>query len=66
MTALGMMHLVKNKVTDPVNLGSGSGIKIKEIADNCKDLIKKLNGYRQSQWEIIEEFLYFKSRKAWV
>ena len=31
--ALGMMHLVKNKVTDPVNLGSGSGIKIKEIAE---------------------------------
>ena len=26
--ALGMMHLVKNKVTEPVNLGSGSGISI--------------------------------------
>ena len=31
--ALGMIHLVKNKVTEPVNLGSGSGISIKEIAD---------------------------------
>ena len=31
--ALGMMHLVKNKVTEPVNLGSGSGISIKQIAD---------------------------------
>ena len=31
--ALGMIHLVKNKVTDPVNLGSGSGITIKQIAD---------------------------------
>ncbi len=31
--AKGMMHLVKNEVTEPVNLGSGSGVKIKEIAE---------------------------------
>jgi len=31
--AIGMIHLVKNKVTKPVNLGSGSGISIKQIAD---------------------------------
>ena len=31
--ASGMLHLVKNGVTDPVNLGSGSGITIKQIAD---------------------------------
>ena len=31
--ANGMLHLVKNGVTDPVNLGSGSGITIKQIAD---------------------------------
>jgi len=31
--ALGMLHLVKNKITDPVNLGSGSGISIKQIAN---------------------------------
>ena len=31
--AAGMIHLVKNKITDPVNLGSGSGITIKQIAD---------------------------------
>lgn len=31
--ALGMIHLVKNRVTEPVNLGSGSGISIKQIAD---------------------------------
>jgi len=31
--AAGMVHLVKNKITEPVNLGSGSGITIKQIAD---------------------------------
>ena len=31
--AKGMVHLVKNEVTEPVNLGSGSGVKIKEIAE---------------------------------
>ena len=31
--ALGMIHLVKNRITEPVNLGSGSGISIKQIAD---------------------------------
>jgi GDP-L-fucose synthase len=31
--ARGMMHMVENKVTEPVNLGSGSGITIKEIAN---------------------------------
>ena len=31
--AKGMIHFVKNKVTDPINLGSGSGISIKQIAD---------------------------------
>ena len=28
-----IQSIVKNKVTEPVNLGSGSGISIKEIAD---------------------------------
>ena len=31
--ALGMLHAVKNKITEPINLGSGSGVKIKEIAE---------------------------------
>ena len=31
--ARGMIHMVKNKVTKPVNLGSGTGITIKEVAD---------------------------------
>ena len=30
--ARGMLHMVKNKVTEPVNLGSGNGITIKELA----------------------------------
>jgi GDP-L-fucose synthase len=31
--ARGMIHMVKNKVTEPVNLGSGDGVTIKEVAD---------------------------------
>jgi GDP-L-fucose synthase len=30
--ARGMLHMVKNKVTEPVNLGSGTGVTIKELA----------------------------------
>tara|TARA_B100000965_G_C19554238_1_gene741460 strand:+ start:405 stop:1364 length:960 start_codon:yes stop_codon:yes gene_type:complete len=35
--AFGMIHLVKNKVTEPVNLGSGTGISIKQIAEIISD-----------------------------
>ena len=31
--ALGMIHIVKNKITKPVNLGSGDGVKIRDIAE---------------------------------
>jgi len=31
--ARGMIHVVKNKISDPVNLGSGDGIAIKTIAE---------------------------------
>jgi GDP-L-fucose synthase len=31
--ALGMLHMVENKVTQPVNLGSGDGVAIKTIVD---------------------------------
>ena len=38
--ARGMIHMVENKVTEPVNLGSGTGVAIKEIVevivDNCE------------------------------
>jgi GDP-L-fucose synthase len=31
--AAGMLHLVKNRVTEPVNLGSGTGVSIKAVAE---------------------------------
>jgi GDP-L-fucose synthase len=31
--ANGMIHAVKNKITQPINLGSGKGFTIKEIVD---------------------------------
>ena len=31
--ALGMLHVVENQVTEPVNLGSGDGVLIKAIVD---------------------------------
>ena len=31
--AMGMLHVVENKITDPVNLGSGDGVLIKTIAE---------------------------------
>ena len=39
--ALGMVHMVKNKITEPVNLGSGSGIRIKQIAEIISRRFKK-------------------------
>jgi len=34
----GMIHMVENGVTDPVNLGSGDGVSIKEIAETICEL----------------------------
>lgn len=31
--ARGMLHVVKNKITEPVNLGSGTGVSIKTVAE---------------------------------
>ena len=39
--ASGMIHLVKNHITHPVNLGSGSGITIKEIAEIVSNRFNK-------------------------
>ena len=35
--ARGMMHMVENKVTEPVNLGSGTGVTIKKVAEIVAD-----------------------------
>ena len=39
--ALGMLHMVDNKVNVPVNLGSGEGIAIKQIVDIVVDKCPK-------------------------
>ena len=39
--AQGMIHMVENKVTEPVNLGSGTGITIKEIAEIISEYFGK-------------------------
>ena len=39
--AQGMIHIVENKVTKPVNLGSGTGVTIKEIAEIISDYFGK-------------------------
>jgi GDP-L-fucose synthase len=36
--AEGMLHMVENCVTDPVNLGSGDGVAIKDIANTICEL----------------------------
>ena len=35
--ALGMLHAVENKITEPINLGSGTGVSIKQIVDIIVD-----------------------------
>lgn len=39
--ALGMMHAVENKITEPINLGSGTGISIKQIANAVSERFGK-------------------------
>ena len=36
--ARGMLHLVENEITEPVNLGSGTGVSIKQIAESIRDI----------------------------
>jgi len=35
--AQGMIHMVEGAITEPVNLGSGSGITIKDLAETIRD-----------------------------
>ena len=39
--ARGMIHMVENEVTEPVNLGSGKGVTIKEISEIIADYFSK-------------------------
>jgi len=37
----GMIHMVENGITEPVNLGSGSGVTIKEVAETIVNIYNK-------------------------
>ena len=39
--ARGMIHMVENEVTEPVNLGSGTGVTIKEVAEIISEYFGK-------------------------
>lgn len=39
--AEGMIHMVEQGITEPVNLGSGEGVTIKEIAETIRDAYNK-------------------------
>ena len=45
--ARGMLHMVKNKVTEPVNLGSGAGVTIKELATTIASELG-----REIKWDV--------------
>jgi len=45
--ARGMLHMVKNKVTEPVNLGSGTGVTIKELATTIASELG-----REIKWDV--------------
>jgi GDP-L-fucose synthase len=39
--AAGMIHMVERSVTEPVNLGSGTGVSIKELVETLVDISKE-------------------------
>ena len=36
-----MIHMVENEITEPINLGSGTGVTIKEIAETISNYFQK-------------------------
>ena len=47
--AQGMIHVVENKISEPINLGSGSGVKIKDLIET---IVKKLPDKKLSiKWD---------------
>lgn len=40
----GMIHMVENGVTEPVNLGSGDGVSIKQVAETIRDCFDEAVG----------------------
>tara|TARA_R100000664_G_scaffold27197_1_gene37751 strand:+ start:18238 stop:19218 length:981 start_codon:yes stop_codon:yes gene_type:complete len=47
--ALGMMHMVENKITKPVNLGSGEGVSIKEVVEA---IVESCDKELKIKWDI--------------
>jgi len=45
----GMIHMVENGITDPVNLGSGEGVSIREVAEAIRD---NYNKEVEIEWDI--------------
>lgn len=51
--ARGMMMVVENKVTEPVNLGSGKGVTIKELAETiCNVTTQSIASPNWVEWDI--------------
>lgn len=48
--ARGMLFAVENKITKPINLGSGTGVKISEIANTIADIFNK-----KVEWDLTKK-----------
>ena len=44
----GMIHMVENGITEPVNLGSGDGVSIKDVAESIRNCY---NTNIQIEWD---------------
>lgn len=47
--ARGMLFAVENKITKPLNLGSGTGVKIKELVET---IVKNVNPMPEVTWDL--------------